>query len=419
MIITGLAGSGKRFVIDALRSLLKEKCTVTAFFGIAAFNVKGKTLHSLLKLPIRGKNRHDLKGMALVKLQEDLQNIKYLIIDEFSVVGQKKLGWIDKRCRQGKGNTDVPFGGVNVILVGDIAQLPPVLDKVLYHKKPDEEISMTGFCVYNEFDKVVKLTKNERSKGEDINQKRFREVLFNLQNGNSTEDDWNLLLTRTPDNIKCVLDAKNYVKLSFSNEKVATNNYESLQSLNVPIAQVNARHSTPAAAKIASDDMGGLEPKLFLAKGARVMLTRNLWTDKGLCNGSMGTVLDIVYKQGDTPPALPIAVVVQFDDTYTGPSFSSEKPRIVPIIPQTNESYLHGSSHERQQLPLRLSWAITIHKSQGLTLDKAWVDIGKSEKFTGLTYVGLSRVRKLQDSIVEPMALERLQSVKSKKKFYI
>ena len=137
--------------------------------------------------------------------------------------------------------------------------------------------------------------------------------------------------------------------------------------------------------------MGGLEPKLFLAVGARVMLTRNLWTEKGLCNGSMDTISDIVFKQGAQPPA----VIVQFDSTYTGPRFRSDLPRCVPIISETHQSDLYCSSHERQHLPLKLAWAMTIHKSQGLTLEKAWVDIGKSEKFTGLTYVGLSRVRKL------------------------
>ena len=96
MIITGLAGCEKNYVIDALRALLKENCIVTVFFGIAAFNVKSKILQSLLRLPISRKCQHDLKGCALIKLQEDLSNIKYLIIDEFSVVGQKMLGWIDR-----------------------------------------------------------------------------------------------------------------------------------------------------------------------------------------------------------------------------------------------------------------------------------------------------------------------------------
>ena len=89
MIIKGLAGSGKSFVIDAIRSLLKQCFIVTAFFGIASFNVRGKTLNSLLRLPIRGKNRHGLKGSTLVKLQEYLNGIHYLIIDEFYVVGKK------------------------------------------------------------------------------------------------------------------------------------------------------------------------------------------------------------------------------------------------------------------------------------------------------------------------------------------
>ena len=81
----------------------------------------------------------------------------------------------------------------------------------------------------------------------------------------------------------------------------------------MPISQINARHSSSTASKLPSDDMGGLEPKLFLAVVARVMLTRNLSTEKGLCNGSMGKISDIVFKQGDQPSALPIAVIVQFD----------------------------------------------------------------------------------------------------------
>ena len=160
---------------------------------------------------------------------------------------------------------------------------------------------------------------------------------MNLRNGDSTESDWNLQLTKTPDSIGNQKDTEEYVKLSFSNEKVASDNFEAPQSLNVLIVQVNARHSCSAAPKLTSDDMRGLESKLFLAKGARVMLTRNLWTEKGLCNGSMGTILDIIYKQGDKPPALPVAIMIQFDSIYTGPSFCSDKARCVPIIPETNE----------------------------------------------------------------------------------
>ena len=168
LMITGLAGSGKSYLINSIRALLKEKCVVSAYFGIAAFNIKGKTLHSLLNLPIQGKNLHDLKGPALLRLQEKLNGVKYIIIDEFSVIGLNLLGWIDKRCRQGTGDSDIPFGGISIILVGDIAQLPPVGDLVLYHKKPKGEVGTMGFCMYRKFTKVVKLTVNERSKGENL-----------------------------------------------------------------------------------------------------------------------------------------------------------------------------------------------------------------------------------------------------------
>ena len=116
-------------------------------------------------MPIRGRNLKDLKGPALLQLQERLSGIKYLIIDEYSVVGQNLLGWIDKRCRQGTGEVDKPFGGISIILVGDIAQLPPNGDKVLYHKKPNGEVGTMGFCMYKKFTTIIKLTVNERTKG--------------------------------------------------------------------------------------------------------------------------------------------------------------------------------------------------------------------------------------------------------------
>ena len=92
------------------------------------------------------------------------------------------------------------------------------------------------------------------------------------------------------------------------------------------------------------------------------MITRNLWTEIGLCDGPMGTVSDTAYKQGDHPSALTTAVIIKFDDIYTGPSFCSDLPKCVPIIPETSESDLHRTSHERQNSPLRLPWAITSHK---------------------------------------------------------
>ena len=99
MISTGLGGSGKSFVIQAVINPLNEQCKVCTYFGIAAFNTKGTTLHSLLQLPIRGKKNGPLQPSALARLQTDLNGVKYLINDKFSVIGQKMFGWIKRHSK--------------------------------------------------------------------------------------------------------------------------------------------------------------------------------------------------------------------------------------------------------------------------------------------------------------------------------
>ena len=411
LIITGKAGCGKSFVIDRIRNLLRSKCIVSAMFGIAAFNVSGKTLHHLLKLPIKGKRNCELKGPALFELQENLQDIHYIVIDEFSVVGQKELAWINRRCKQAKGKFDVPFGGINIILVGDLGQLPPVNGKVIFSSKASNELEMEGLFVYNQFLSVVELSVNERAKGSDESQLKFRRLLGNIRDGKVTIDDWKLLLTRSA-NEKTKSELKNAVKLSHSNKDVAENNFNALHSLGSPIATIPALHNKKAAAKCSSDDMGGLDPKLLISVGARVMLTRNLWTDAGLCNGATGLVKNVIYNDLDSS-SFPIAILVKFDN-YVGPSFLEDEANVVPIPPCSSCSESLGTDYERTQFPLRLAWAMTIHKSQGLTLTQSWVDLGKSERSIGLSYVALSRVRNLQSMIIEPMPFERLNCLKDK-----
>ena len=182
-----------------------------------------------------------------------------------------------------------------------------------------------------------------------------------------------------------------------------------MSALQHPIACVNACHSSDLAKK--DRKMAGLEPCIFLAKGAHVMLTMNLWTGVGLCNGATGTVIDFIYADNQQPPDLPEAVIVKFDN-YRGPSISESISSCVPICPITVSSQTLDGLHERQQLPLKLAWAITIHKSQGLTLPKAWIDIGQTERTAGISHVAISRVRTLPSCIIEPMTFERLKSIK-------
>ena len=412
LIINGVAGTGKSYLINAIRNLLQSRCAITATTGKVAYNIRGITVHSLLKLPIGSRGKKDLTGQALCRLQESLNNIEYIIIDEYSMLGQVTFGWVDKHCKQSTGNNDKDFGGKSLILTGDPGQLPPVADKPLYHSKPPSAIGEQGFQAYRVFDKVVKLTVNQRVQGLTSEQVNFRDLLLRLRQGQSTIDDWKLLLTRQPSNVTNLCDFEDATRLFYSNEQVGNYNHEQLTKLEHPVAHVNALHSSVLAKNVSSDDMSGLEPVVFLAKGARVMLTMNLWSNVGLCNGATGTVADIIFENNHQPPDLPIAVMIEFEN-YTGPVFDENRPLCVPICPITVSSHTEVGFHERQQLPLRLAWALTIHKSQGLTLPKVWIDIGKSEKTAGVSYVAISRAKTLDLCVIEPMTFERLTSLKS------
>ena len=130
------------------------------------------------------------------------------------------------------------FGGMSIILVGDIAQLSPITDQVLYHTKPKSELAVEGYCMYKKFETVVKFEVNERAKGADDEQKRFRGLPIRARDGNSTFEDWNLLLSRQLHNVADKTNFENTaVKLSFGNEKVA-NNQDALRPTCFPVSRI-------------------------------------------------------------------------------------------------------------------------------------------------------------------------------------
>lgn len=112
-----VAGTGKSYLINAIRNLLKSKCAITATTGKAAYNIRGVTV------PIGSRRNKELSGQSLCRLQENLNDVQYIIIDEYSMLGQVAFGWIDKRCEQATGCNDKVFGK-SLILTGDPGQLP-------------------------------------------------------------------------------------------------------------------------------------------------------------------------------------------------------------------------------------------------------------------------------------------------------
>lgn len=219
--------------------------------------------------------------------------------------------------------------------------------------------------------------------------------------------DWHYLMKRTVDNST---QFKNAVRLMATNDECKQYNEKCLKALKKPIARIIAE-GPKTAAKISTNDFGGLPPVLSIAVGARVMLTRNLCINKGLINGAFGTVKAIFYEKDNKPPNLPIAVIVQFDK-FTGKSILADKSKWVAIKPESTSIMKERKQMHRQQLPLKLAWGITIHKSQGLTLDKIVVHLNEQcPKSKGLEFVALSRVRKISDLMITPISLERFKKI--------
>ena len=415
MIISGTAGTGKSYLISAIAHALGNLCLLTGTTGMAAYNICGKTIHSALQLPIRNSYT-DLQGASLHRLQLAMKDIAYIVIDEMSMIGQRMLAWIDKRLRQATGQLDTHFGGLSIILFGDFAQLPPVGDSPLYSNSPKGSLQIHGHTMYQLFTTVVILSESLRQAGSAPDAVIFRSLLLRLRNGTVNESDWKLLLDRAPQNVANHSDFTNAIRLHYDKASVAEYNLEKLHSLNTPIAKITAIHSDITASSASPDDAGGLHPVLLLATHARVMLTANIWQEVGLCNGATGIIQHFLYQTNHKPPELPIAVIVAFDN-YSGPPFLTDHPNYVPISPLTFEWDSNGRRFSRQQLPLQLCYAITIHKSQGQTLDKAVIDIGKAELAAGCTFVAMSRLKNLHHALVQPMSFQRLQGISAGKRF--
>jgi ATP-dependent DNA helicase PIF1 len=190
-----------------------------------------------------------------------------------------------------------------------------------------------------------------------------------------------------------------------------------------PVVHIHARHDgSPAVRRVPAKDAEGLAPVLSIAVGARVMIVTNLITSAGIVNGMEAIVRHIVYNEydsPDTPGTMPRLILVEpINATYTGPSLTDDGPPLIPITPLKRAvTKQNATTHKeevigyRTQFPLRKSWGWTIHKCQGMTLDLAIVDLGEADFTSGLTYVALSRVRRLTDLLLEPFQWKRYESV--------
>ena len=400
MIVIGTAGTGKSFLINAIRQLFSShdcshRLRVTAPTGIAASSIQGCTIHSLLSLLV-----NDIKGERLHSMQLTLADVDFLIIDEYSFLSVAVIDSLDRRLRQVfPRKSDVPFGGLSILLCGDPAQLPPVRAQPAYAHTGSSEHLAARFHL---FDKVVELDQPFRQMGDDPIQTHFRDVLARVANCEARESDWQWLQSRTP---HCLTAAENFM---FDNSKyiVSTNsvrnkiNREKMTKLSAVMKIDDGDETVTCFDDCMLDGEGHDTNDLQLfAIGAEVMLTVNLWTDVGLVNGACGTVVDILKPDDNRKARI---IMVNFP-SYRGPSCSSQHPTTIPIT-QIRFKNTNG-------IPLTLAWAVTIHKSQGLSLQHVTVDLGDREFSSGLTFVALSRAKSFSGLRIFPFDYNRLKRI--------
>lgn len=378
LFLTGRAGTGKSTLLNYFRKNTVKKYVVLAPTGLAALQVGGSTIHSFFGFPLRTMVKDDPeirawgRGHPRLKI---LREINTLIIDEVSMVRVDILDAIDQSLRVNM-NSDLPFGGKQVIFIGDVFQLPPVVTNRDFDSTDLDEYESPYFFSADAFraarPKVIELRKIYRQQDED-----FIYLLNRVRMGIASEDELeevNKRFGEVPDNREFA------IVLTAINALADTVNLQKLMAL----------HTDSYVYKGKTD--GDFQEKLYpasavltLKEGAQVMMVKNDLQGRWV-NGSIG-VIDCLS---------PEEIHVRFADGAV---------HRVELTTWENKVYTWNREENTisfeilgtyKQYPIRLAWAITIHKSQGLTFDNVIIDIGKGAFAHGQLYVALSRCRTLR-----------------------
>lgn len=376
--ITGRAGTGKSTLLQLFRKTTRKKVVVLSPTGISALNVQGQTIHSFFQFAPKLLVPHELH--VIRRLVHLLKAVEVIIVDEVSMVRADILDAMDLSLRLHR-NLDVPFGDVQMLFFGDLFQLPPVISS-----QEEKEYFRTYYAGAYFFDahvmrdvtqvRMIELTKVYRQ-----TERHFIRLLDDLRRMQLDYEGLEELNERyLPD----AAIPEPYLTLCSTNAAAQKINADRLQQLDTA-----SLFYTGSVQGDFSERLFPTEYRLELREKAQVMLIRND-PDKRFVNGTLATVMAL---DEDT-----VTVRVEQD---AGQATEFALPRMTWEI--TRYTYVAGSTEPIQssvagsftQYPVRLAWAVTIHKSQGQTYDRVAVDLGRGAFEHGQTYVALSRCRTL------------------------
>lgn len=367
ILITGRAGTGKSTLLRHFMRHTKRRAAVLAPTGLAAVTVGGQTIHSFFNFPPHFLQSHDVR--PLPHRRRLFAELDTLIIDEISMVRADLLDAIDRSLRLNRGRQE-PFGGVQMVGFGDLLQLAPVVqgEAQTYFAESYETPYFFSANVMNAYPwQKFELTKNYRQ-GKDP---RFFELLTRLGHNEMTEDDLEDLNARVFEEGS---DDMGVVTLTATNAAAAEINAIRLEELEGDTVRYGARITGDfEQASSPADEM------LALKQGAQVILLRND-PDGRWVNGDVGEVAHC------SPHELRVKIR---GTVYTLERVKWQRMRY-DFKPEDNKLVQHIAG-EFTQYPVKLAWAITIHKSQGQTLQKVVVDLGRRAFAHGQVYVALSR----------------------------
>ncbi|MBE6445095.1 MAG: AAA family ATPase [Alphaproteobacteria bacterium] len=380
VFITGYAGSGKSTLLNYLQENTQKNMVVVAPTGVAALNIKGQTIHRFFSFPINITQEKIINREFSPRAKRIYKQLQTLVIDEVSMLRADIFDCIDTFLQIYGPDSNKAFGGVQLVLVGDLYQLPPVVtnqEKIYFQQRYSSPYFFSADAFRKINLEVIELTKIYRQKDTD-----FIEILGRIRNNQATSDDLCLL-----NNQLCLsedTDAEFTMFLTTTNKMAEDINKSKLQLLPNRLYLSNAAFDGQFSAEYFPTN-----EILEIKEGAQIMFLNND-PKKRWVNGSLGKIEAIKLNENKIRY---LAIRLQ------------SNAKLVEVFPYTWEIYkyaLVGNEIVSEvagtftQFPIRLAWAVTIHKSQGQTFDKICVDIGNGTFANGQLYVALSRCTSLQ-----------------------